>query len=138
MLCEQKAKQTAKTNTNSKSLPEFHHHKMIKWACHVDMKTDPKDAQYDRIVGMDLMNELGIDISFSTQKIVWAGTKLRTMTKCKRQEPEPYVSSSLSTTLATSIPSYPPSPLTQPNFHTLVFFPPESYSVLHSSEPLPN
>ena len=56
--------------------PEFHHHKTIEWACHVDTKTDPKEAQYNMIVGMDLMNELGIDISFSTQKIVWAGATL--------------------------------------------------------------
>ena len=49
---------------------------MIEWVCHVDMTTDPKEAQYNRIVGMDLMNKLGIDISFSTQKIVWAGATL--------------------------------------------------------------
>ena len=28
------------------------------------------------IVGTDLMNELGIDISFSKQKIIWAGATL--------------------------------------------------------------
>ena len=56
--------------------PEFHHHKTIEWTCHVDTKTDPKEAQYDMIVGTDLMNELGIDISFSKQKIIWAGATL--------------------------------------------------------------
>ena len=44
--------------------------------CHVDTKMDPKEAQYDMIVGTDLMNELGIDISFSKQKIIWAGATL--------------------------------------------------------------
>ena len=44
--------------------PEFHHHKTIEWTCHVDTKTDPKEAQYDMIVGMDLMNELGIEQYF--------------------------------------------------------------------------
>ena len=33
-------------------------------------------SQYDMIVGTDLMNELGIDISFSNQKITWAGATL--------------------------------------------------------------
>ena len=56
--------------------PEFHHHKTIEWMCHVDTKTDPKEAQYDMIVVTDLMNELGIDISFSKQKIIWAGATL--------------------------------------------------------------
>ena len=41
--------------------------------CHVDTKTDPKEAQYDMIVGTDLMNELGIDISFSKQKQNYMG-----------------------------------------------------------------
>ena len=36
--------------------PEFHHHKTIEWTCHVDTKTDPREAQYDMIVGTDLMN----------------------------------------------------------------------------------
>ena len=56
--------------------PEFHHHKTIEWTCHVDTKTDPKEAQYDMIMGTDLMNELGIDISFLKQKIIWAGATL--------------------------------------------------------------
>ena len=52
-------------------LPEFNAHKTVHWKCHVDDKTDPTIAQYDMIIGTDLMVELGIDINFSDKTIVW-------------------------------------------------------------------
>ena len=38
-------------------LPEFSLNKKIQWVCHVDENTDPDLAQYDMIIGADLMTE---------------------------------------------------------------------------------
>jgi hypothetical protein len=37
----------------------------------VDESTDPKFAQYDMIIGDDLMQELGIDLLYSKPLMVW-------------------------------------------------------------------
>jgi Reverse transcriptase (RNA-dependent DNA polymerase) len=52
-------------------LPEFSTNKSIAWTAHVDESTNKKLAQYDMIIGDDLMTELGIDLCFSTQEIKW-------------------------------------------------------------------
>ncbi len=52
-------------------LPEFSLNKTITWSCHVDETTDPKFAQYDMIIGDDLMQELGIDLLYSKQLMIW-------------------------------------------------------------------
>ena len=52
-------------------IPEFSTHKEITWTVHIDSHTKPEEAQYDMIMGIDLMKELGIDISFSNQVIRW-------------------------------------------------------------------
>jgi hypothetical protein len=52
-------------------LPEFSLNKSITWSCHVDETTDPKFAQYDMIIGDNLMQELGIDLLYSKQLMIW-------------------------------------------------------------------
>ena len=44
--------------------------------CHEDTTTLRKDAQYDMINGSDLLSELGIEIKFNTQRIVWEGIEI--------------------------------------------------------------
>ena len=48
------------------SLPEFSLTKKITWTFHVDEQSNPELAQYDMIIGDDLMQELGIDLLYST------------------------------------------------------------------------
>ena len=52
-------------------LPEFSHNKTITWNVHVDEHTAPADAQYDMIVGTDLMEELRIKIDYNGRHIEW-------------------------------------------------------------------
>ena len=54
------------------TLPEFTTPKVIQWVCH----EDTKNAQYDMIIGADLLSELGIEINFSTQWIIWEGIEI--------------------------------------------------------------
>ena len=53
-------------------LPEFSNSKTIDWKFHIDETTKPDQAQYDRIIGTDLMEELGIDLSFNRKVMEWA------------------------------------------------------------------
>ena len=55
------------------TLPEFSTSKVIQWVCHEDTKTLRINAQYDMIIGADLLSEFGIEIDFSTQRIIWEG-----------------------------------------------------------------
>ena len=52
-------------------LPEFSHNKTITWNVHIDEHTAPADAQYDMIVGTDLMEELQIKIDYNRRHIEW-------------------------------------------------------------------
>ena len=52
-------------------LPEFSTNKTVEWICHVDDKRTSDKAQYDMIIGNDLMHALQIDIEFSSEKISW-------------------------------------------------------------------
>jgi hypothetical protein len=52
-------------------LPESSLNKSITWSCHVDETTDPKFAQYDMIIGDNLMQELCIDLLYSKHLMVW-------------------------------------------------------------------
>lgn len=52
-------------------LPDFNVNKTVHWKCHVDDKSDPEKAQYDMIIGTDLMSGLGIDIQFSDHTLAW-------------------------------------------------------------------
>ena len=58
------------------TLPEFSTSKVIQWVCHVDTKTLCKNAQYDMIIGADLLSELRIEINFNTQWIIWEGIEI--------------------------------------------------------------
>ena len=42
--------------------------------CHVDDHTDPDKAQFDMIIGADVMHKLGVDVSFSKHHISWDDT----------------------------------------------------------------
>jgi hypothetical protein len=57
-------------------LPEFSTSEVIQWICHEDLNTLHKNAQYDMIIGADLLSELGIEINFSTQRIIWEGIEI--------------------------------------------------------------
>jgi len=62
---------TDKKNKIKFSLPAFHEHRKICWNCYVD-DTDPEFCNYDLMIERDLMNELGIDISFfSNTEVIW-------------------------------------------------------------------
>jgi Retroviral aspartyl protease len=58
------------------TLPELSTSKVIQWVCHEDPKTLRKNAQYDMIIGADLLSELGLEINFSTQWIIWVGIEI--------------------------------------------------------------
>jgi hypothetical protein len=57
-------------------LPEFSLNQYITWSCQVDESTDTKLAQYDMIIGDDLMQELGIDLLFSKHLMVWENNEV--------------------------------------------------------------
>ena len=52
-------------------LPEFSNSKEINWVMHVDEVTDPARAQYDMVIGTDLLEALNVDISFARKDITW-------------------------------------------------------------------
>jgi Aspartyl protease len=58
------------------TLPEFRLSKVIQWVCHEDPITLRKNAQYDMIIGADLLSELGVDINYSTHRIIWEGIEI--------------------------------------------------------------
>ena len=62
---------TRRTAPIKVKLPEFSTSKTIAWTAHVDETTDPKKAMFDLIIGIDLMEALGVDISFKENKITW-------------------------------------------------------------------
>ena len=39
-------------------MPEFSHNKVVQWVVHVNKMTSPDMAQYDMVIGTDLMTEL--------------------------------------------------------------------------------
>ena len=55
---------------------EFSRSKTVHATVHVDDTTNKDHALYDIIIGMDLMVELGIDISTSTQEVVWGDHRI--------------------------------------------------------------
>jgi hypothetical protein len=57
-------------------LPEFSTSKIIHWVCHEDTNTLRRNAQYDMIIGADLLSELGVEINFNTQRIIWEGIEI--------------------------------------------------------------
>jgi transposase InsO family protein len=63
-------------STNRKALlefkfPELTTSKSVTWICHVDDKTSQKQSQYDMIIGMDLMTEIGIMVDTQDKCVKW-------------------------------------------------------------------
>ena len=52
-------------------LPEFDTNKVITWPCHVDDKTIKENAQFDMIIGMDLMVDIGLVVDCENKLIKW-------------------------------------------------------------------
>ena len=52
-------------------LPEFSNSRTIGAKVHVDDITNPDNAQYDMIMGTDLLESLGIDLLFSKKLVTW-------------------------------------------------------------------
>ena len=50
------------------NLPEFYENKIIEWEAHV---LEGNQSNYDMIIGRDIIKELGIDINFSKETMVW-------------------------------------------------------------------
>ncbi len=51
------------------TIPELHDNRLLQWDVHVTKNL----GAYDMIIGRDLMEDLGIDILFSEQRIEWDG-----------------------------------------------------------------
>ena len=67
--------------TNRKALidfkfPELSTHKKVTWITHVDDKTKSDEALYDFILGMDIMNDIGIYVNTETKTINWEGATI--------------------------------------------------------------
>ena len=52
-------------------LPEFSTNKVINWTAYIDDSTKSKNAQFDMIIGNDLMQALGLEISFKNKSLTW-------------------------------------------------------------------
>ena len=52
-------------------LPEFSNSRTIGAKVHVDDTTNPKTVKYDIIMCMDLLEFLGIDLTFSKKMVIW-------------------------------------------------------------------
>jgi hypothetical protein len=63
-------------NSNGKfnsKLHKFRTSKIVRWVCHEDANTLRTNSQYDMINCTDLLSELGVEINFNTQRIIWEG-----------------------------------------------------------------
>ena len=66
---------TLTTNTMVKAkflMPEFHDNRLLEWKIHVT----PNMGAYDMIIGRDILEDLGIDVRFSTQSMEWDGVEI--------------------------------------------------------------
>ncbi len=57
-------------------LPEISTSKIVRWVCHEDAHTLRTNSQYDMIIGTDQLSELGVEINFNTQRIIWEGVEI--------------------------------------------------------------
>jgi hypothetical protein len=72
--------------TNYESLldfkfPELSTSKVVTWQAHVDDKTSSKEADYDMIMGMDLMTSIVITVDCEQRCIRWGGTEIPLKTR---------------------------------------------------------
>jgi hypothetical protein len=51
-------------------LPVLHKHREITWNCYLD-ESPSNTSIYDHIIGRDLMHDIGLDICFSTEEMIW-------------------------------------------------------------------
>ena len=56
--------------------PELNTAKTVTYSCHVDETTKTSTANYDMIIGMDLMTEIGIVVDTSDRTIKWEGNEI--------------------------------------------------------------
>ena len=56
-------------------LPFLHEQKEITWTAYVE-PSNQDEIKYDMIIGRDLMREIGIDIRFSDEKVIWDGAEI--------------------------------------------------------------
>ena len=54
--------------------PELSTAKDINWICHVDHITNPPNALYDTLIGMDLMTQISIYVNIASKLTKWEGT----------------------------------------------------------------
>jgi hypothetical protein len=55
------------------AFPELSDKKSVAWVVHIDSETNPKDAMYNMIIGMDCMCDLGIYVNTDEKVITWEG-----------------------------------------------------------------
>jgi putative transposase len=58
------------------AFPELSDKKSVTWVVHVDKSTDPTQAMYDMIIGMDCMCSLGIYVNTDEKVITWEGNTI--------------------------------------------------------------
>ena len=56
--------------------PELSTDKTITWICHVDENTKTQQANYNMIIGMDLMTKIGINPNTLSRQIEWEGNSI--------------------------------------------------------------
>ena len=86
--------QTKRKAIVSFRLPELHPDKTLSWEFHVD---EQQLTHYDLLIGRDLLNEVGIDLLFSSKQICWEGatTSMRDPTTFRDQPVEQLVKQTL-------------------------------------------
>jgi hypothetical protein len=70
------------------AFPELSDKKTVTWVVHVDQHTNPKDALYDMIIGMDCMCELGIYVNTDEKVITWEGNSIPLKERGQLQDKE--------------------------------------------------
>jgi hypothetical protein len=53
----------------------------VTWQAHVNAKNSSREAAYDMIMGMDLMESIGITVDFEQRCIRWGGTEIPLKTR---------------------------------------------------------
>ena len=54
-------------------LPKFHKNRKIKWEMHID-DSNSKENTYDLLIGRNFMHELGFNMDFQKERLVWNNT----------------------------------------------------------------
>jgi hypothetical protein len=70
------------------AFPELSDKKSVAWVVHIDSQTNPKNAMYDMIIGMDCMCELGIYVNTDDKVITWEGSSIPLKERGQLQDKE--------------------------------------------------